>query len=58
MEQALQGKHNPCYSAVAAEEVITVLAKAGFVKKQMQQGLLLAEAIRELGKRIRSIQGS
>ncbi len=57
MQRALQNKDNPCYAADEFEDVINVLAKANFVTTQMQQGQTIAGAIRELGKRIRSIQG-
>ena len=58
MALALQQKENPCYAAVELEDVMNVLAKASFVQQQIQHGLSLAEAIRELGKRIRSIQSA
>jgi len=56
MELALQNKPNPCYSAGDLEDIMNVLAKASFVKAQQEQGESLAEAIRELGKRIRAVQ--
>lgn len=58
IELVLQNKLNPCYSAGGQEEVMNVLAKANFVTEQIEQGKTLAEAIRELGKRIRLIQVS
>jgi len=56
MERARQNKPNPCYTAGEQEEVMNVLAKADFVTAQIQQGRSMAEAIRELGKRVRSLQ--
>jgi len=55
MTQALENKPNPCYSAGTLEEVMNVLAKASFVTAQIAQGQSMAEAIRELGKRARSL---
>ncbi|MGD9385744.1 MAG: hypothetical protein PVF28_04260 [Thioalkalispiraceae bacterium] len=57
MQLALENKDNPCYSGGELEEVMNVLAKASFVKEQTDEGMSLAEAIRELGKRIRAVQG-
>lgn len=58
MEQALQDNSNPCYSAVVADEVINVLAKARFVKQLILQGMPIHEAMRELGKRMRALSGN
>jgi hypothetical protein len=58
IQLAMENKENPCYSAFELEDAMNVLAKANFVKSQMEQGMSLAEAIRDLGKRIRSVQGS
>lgn len=57
MELALQNQPNPCYGAGDLEEVMNVLAKANFVSEQTEKGMTIAEAIRELGKRIRAVQG-
>lgn len=57
MQLALTEQANPCYSAQETSETINVLAKTGFVVGQMQQGLTLAQALRELGRRMRAIQG-
>jgi len=57
MELVLQHQENPCFSDEEAEEVMNVLAKAEFVKEQMDKGSTLAEAMRELGRRIRAAQG-
>lgn len=58
MQLALEEKANPCYSANEIEDVMNVLAKASFVSGYMQKGHSMSEAIRELGKRIRSLQGN
>ena len=53
----MDNKENPCYPSDGLEEAINILEKASFVRGQMEQGMSLAIAMRELGKRIRSIQG-
>lgn len=55
MTLALENKPNPCYAAGELEEVMNVLAKTSFVTAQIAQGQSMAEAIRELGKRVRSL---
>lgn len=57
MELVLQQQDNPCFDTREAEEAMNVLAKAEFVKSQMERGDTLAEAMRELGRRIRAAQG-
>ena len=58
MQLALENKDNPCYENNELEEVMNVLAKANFVRSQVEQGNTLALAMRELGKRMRFIQGA
>lgn len=58
IQRALQEKDNPCYSAADLEEVMGILVKANFVTGLIRQGKTLAEAIRELGQRIRAVQGA
>ncbi len=57
IQSTLESGHNPCFEDGDTEEVMNVLAKAEFVKSQMEQGMPLPEAIRELGRRIRAAQG-
>lgn len=57
IQLAIENKENPCYPNDELEEVMNVLAKANFVRNQMEQGINLTAAIRELGQRIRSVQG-
>jgi hypothetical protein len=52
----VRGETNPCFRAASEEEVVTVLARAAFVAEQIQQGLTMGEAIRELGRRMRSLK--
>ena len=58
IQLAIENKENPCYSANELEDIMNVLAKASFVRGLMEQGKSLVEAIRELGKRIRSVQAN
>ncbi len=57
MQQELEEGSNPCYSDSEVEEVMNILAKSQFVRSQMDGGKKPGEAIRELGRRIRAIQG-
>jgi len=57
LQQELDEGSNPCYSDTEVEAVMNVLAKSEFVRSQMEQGEKMSEAIRELGRRIRAIQG-
>ncbi|MDH5178303.1 MAG: hypothetical protein OEZ39_09170 [Gammaproteobacteria bacterium] len=44
IQLAARDKANPCYSQGDVEEVLNVLAKAGFVAAQMEQGKTMNEA--------------
>ena len=57
MQLALQQGDNPCYTDSEVEQVMNILAKSQFVRSQLEQGKKPGEAIRELGRRIRAIQG-
>ena len=57
MQLVMAGKVNPCYSKPETEDMMNVLAKASFVRTQIEKGSSQPEAIRELGNRIRLIQG-
>lgn len=57
MQLALGQKDNPCYPKAEIEEVMNILAKAGFVRSQIESGSSVSVAMRELGKRMRLIQG-
>ena len=52
-----QGK-NECYISDDVLEVVNTLAKAQTVRELMEQGYSEIEAIRELARRIRKIQGA
>lgn len=58
IQLALADQANPCYSAQETSETMNVLAKTGFVIGQMQRGMTLAQAMRELGRRMRAVQGA
>lgn len=57
IQLVIENKENPCYSGNEAEKIMNVLAKANFVSEQMDKGMSLANSTRELGKRIRAVQG-
>ena len=57
MEQEIAKGTNPCFEDGEIEEAMNVLARSRFVRAQMDEGKTLSAAVRELGKRIRSIQG-
>ena len=57
IQLAMSNKDNPCYENNDLEEVMNVLAKANFIRSQVEQGMTIAVAMRELGKRMRFIQG-
>jgi len=50
---AINNSANPCFSTTSNDDVVSTLAKASFVRKQIDQGKSLSEAMRELAKRIR-----
>lgn len=58
LQQALADQANPCYCAEENTEVMNVLAKSSFVIGQMQLGMTLAQSMRELGRRMRTLQGA
>lgn len=57
-QQAINNQGNTCYSNSRLDEVMNVLAKAGFIRSEMDKGKQITQAFRELGKRVRAIQGS
>jgi hypothetical protein len=56
--QQLETGKNICVKNPSAEQtkIIDELSKAGFVKELMSEGMGLADALRELAKRMRTIQ--
>jgi len=54
--QQLETGANVCLKSELTEKVINELAKAEFVKGLMAEGMSLAEALRELAKRMRRVQ--
>lgn len=47
---------NECLRNPSTEYIIDELSKAGFVKDLMDEGMTLADALRELARRMRNIQ--
>lgn len=58
IESTLRHNENPCIADDELERVMNVLAKAKFVKAQMERGMTQQEAMRELGRSIRAAQGA
>lgn len=56
LEQQIQQGENTCFVIGPSEHIISELSKAEFVRNLMEKRIPLAEAIRELARRIRQIQ--
>ena len=57
IQQQLNKGENACEVVDETNEVITALSKAEVVREIMDQGMSFSEALRELGRRIRSVYG-
>ncbi len=56
ISRQLKEGHNICLRDESTERIINELSKAGFVRKLMDEGMSLPEALRELARRIRQVQ--
>ncbi len=56
--QTIENGKNECEISGDVLEVVNTLAKAQTVRELMEQGMTEIEAIRELARRIRKIQGA
>ena len=56
--QTVQNGKNECEIEGEVIEVVNILAKAQTVRELMDQGMSQMEAIRELARRIRKVQGA
>jgi len=54
--QQLETGENICLKDESTERIINELSKARFIRDLMDQGYSLADALRELARRIRQIQ--
>ena len=54
-QQVVSGK-NVCLSDERSERIVSQLSKAGVVRDFMNQGMSLADALRELARRMRLLQ--
>ena len=54
--QQLETGKNVCLKDASTEHIINELSKAEFIKRRMAEGMELADALRELAKRMRNIQ--
>ncbi|WP_456400669.1 DUF6952 family protein [Persephonella sp.] len=57
ISETIENGKNSCDLSGDVLEVVNTLAKAQTVKELMEQGMTEMEAIRELAKRIRAVQG-
>ena len=57
IEQSITNQPNPCFYLGSTEEIVNVLTKAVYIRSRVDKGESINQAMRELGKRIRSIQG-
>jgi N-methylhydantoinase B/oxoprolinase/acetone carboxylase alpha subunit len=57
IRQQLERGENVCEIVDEDDEVIATLSKAGVVRELMDQGMTFADALRELGRRIRAVYG-
>lgn len=54
--QQIETGKNICIETEDTVEILNELSKAGFVRELMDQGMSLADALRELARRIRKLQ--
>ncbi|HAR45266.1 MAG TPA: hypothetical protein DCS05_03580 [Nitrospiraceae bacterium] len=57
IHQQLDKGENQCELVEETDEVISELSKAEVVRELMDQGMKFSEALRELGRRIRTVYG-
>lgn len=58
IHQQLERGENQCEIVDETDEVISELSKAEVVRELMDQGMKFSEALRELGRRIRTVYGA
>ncbi|WP_457621316.1 DUF6952 family protein [Persephonella sp.] len=58
ISQTIEKGENYCNVSGEVMEVVNTLAKAQTVRELMEQGMSEIEAIRELARRIRAVQGT
>lgn len=57
IKRQIEQGENECGVADPTDEALTALSKAEVVRELMDQGMTFADALRELGKRIRAVYG-
>lgn len=57
IRQQLEKGENACEVIDEDDTVFETLSKAGVIRDLMDQGMTFAEALRELGRRIRAVYG-
>lgn len=55
IKQQIETGENVCLKDSSTEEIVSELSKAEFIRALMEQGMTLADALRELAKRIRAV---
>jgi hypothetical protein len=58
IQQQLTKGENDCGVVDSTNEVIEALSKASVVREMMDHGMNFAEALRELGRKIRAVYGN
>jgi hypothetical protein len=56
LNNELEVSANECMQGGSPEEIVATLAEAEFVREQVERGVPLGDAIRELARRIRAVQ--
>ncbi|MBF0564073.1 MAG: hypothetical protein HQK89_02400 [Nitrospirae bacterium] len=56
ISQQLREGVNECKQSGPTDHVLNELSKAEFVRKRMDEGVSLTDAVRELARRIRNVQ--
>jgi hypothetical protein len=54
--QQIETGENICLADENSDKIITELSKAGVVRKLMEEGMSLADALREMARRMRLVQ--
>jgi len=57
IRQQLEKGENACELVDKEDVVIAALSEAGVVRELMDQGMTFADALRELGRRVRAVYG-
>jgi len=56
IDQQIRSGSNDCYSGESQEECVDSLSKASYIRCQMDKGISVTEAVRNLAQTIRSLE--